>query len=372
MLSSHLSRRGFLAAAAGTCMCLGAPAGRAATEPETVNKTSKEYADLLKRLRTPDKHPKLVLEASYEKGAFDALAVDAPFVFAHDGRYYMTHIGFDGTGYRTGLASSTDLLNWTKEGLLIDRGPKGAVTEFNVALTWILREEELFGSGKLRKVDGRFLGTYHAYPRPGYEEGPACIGLCWSDDLRHWQLDEPILRSSDADAARWESGGLYKSCLAEHDGAFYLFYNAKTPDSPWVEQTGVAISHDLKTWKRHNGNPVIPVGPKGSFDDIFCSDPYVLRCGDIWTMFFYTLSSDGRARDTVAFSKDLLNWVKSNEILIDVGLPGAIDAKYAHKPAVITREGKLYHYYCAVAPAAERKRGSVEINEVRGIAVAMS
>ena len=326
--------------------------------------------DLLPRLRTPHKFPQLVVEASYKKDIFDALAVDAPFVFRHKKSFYMTYIGFDGTGYRTGLASSTDLVRWEKEGLILDRGPQGSTTEFNVALTWILRENDLFGEGRLRPVNDRYLGTYHSYPLAGYETGPAVIGLAWSNDFRKWKLKEPCLRASDAGAGDWERGGLYKSCLVEHEGTFYLFYNAKTTAAPWTEQTGVATSKDLKMWKRYEGNPIIPIGPKGSFDDIFCSDPCVVRCDKTWVMFYYTLSSDGRARDTVAFSDDLLHWRKSNEILIDVGAPGSIDSTYAHKPAVFTKDDKLYHFYCAVSPSKEKKQGEVEVNEIRGIAVA--
>ena len=44
--------------------------------------------DLLPRLRTPHKFPQLVVEASYKKDIFDALAVDAPFVFRHKKRNY--------------------------------------------------------------------------------------------------------------------------------------------------------------------------------------------------------------------------------------------------------------------------------------------
>jgi len=330
------------------------------------------YDEVLARLRTPHKHPELILKPSYKKGAYDVLAVDCPFVFRHDGRFRMTHVGFDGVGYRTGLAASDDLIHWEKQGLLVDRGPKGSVTEFNVALTWIVRENDLFGCGELKAVDGRYLGTYHAYPRPGYEVGPAAIGLCWSDDLRHWSFEEPFLRASDPGAGQWERGGLYKSCLVEHDGTYYMFYNAKTPEAPWVEQAGLVTSTDLRHWRRHDANPVIRLGPDGRFDDRFCSDPCVVRCGDVWVMFFYTLSSDGRARDSVAFSRDLLTWEKTNAILIDVGPPGSIDSKYAHKPAVFTKDGKLYHFYCAVAPPTNRTMGDVEVAEIRGIAVATS
>jgi len=355
-----MRRRGFLAIVGGCMVSLGS----GGAEPDASD------ADLLDRLRTPNKHPELVLAPSYEVGAFDALAIDCPFVFAHDGRYYMIHIGFDGVGYRTGLAQSEDLVHWKKEGLILDRGAAGSVTEYNAALTWILRDNDLFGPGTLKQVDGRYLGTYHAYPKPGYETGPAAIGLCWSDDLRHWTIDPPCLRASDPAAGAWEQGGLYKSCLVEEGGVYHMFYNAKTNTEPWIEQTGVATSTDLKTWARHEGNPVLTVGRKGSFDDTFCSDPAVARVGGTWAMFFYTLGSDGHARDSVAFSEDLTHWRKSGIILIDIGPPGSIDSRYAHKPSVIVKEHRLYHFYCAVSPMAERAVGRYKQTERRGIAMA--
>ncbi|UCH36432.1 MAG: hypothetical protein JSV65_08785 [Armatimonadota bacterium] len=326
---------------------------------------------LLEKLRTPHKHPSLVFAPSYRDGEFDSHAVDGPFVFAHDGRFYMTYIGWDGIGYRTGLASSHDLINWHREGLLIDRGPTGSATEYNAALTWILRDNDLFGSGGLKKVRGCYLGTYHAYPSAGYEAGPAVIGLCWSDDLHHWQVDEPFLHPRDGDP--WERGGLYKSCLVEHGGTFYLFYNAKNEAAgPWIEQTGAVVSTDLKRWTRLAQNPLVTVGSPGAFDDRFASDPCVLRAGDVWVMFYYGLSGDGHARDGVAFSDDLVHWEKANEVLVDVGPDGSIDSRYAHKPSAFFHDGTLYHYYCAVAPALSSRIGQVEVSEIRGIAVARS
>jgi len=324
---------------------------------------------MLDRLRTPFKHGSLVLKPSYKRGAFDSHAVDCPFLFRHGDRYYMTYVGWDAIGYRTGLASSDNLLNWRKEGMILGRGPVGSVTEFNAALTCILRDNDLYGPSSLKKVDGRFIGTYHAYPRAGYESGPGAIGLCYGDDLYHWEIQEPILRAEDGMA--WEAGGLYKSWLLEHEGTYYLFYNAKNRDRwPWIEQTGVALSNDLVHWERHGGNPVLRVGPGGSFDDLFASDPCVLRRGDAWIMFYYGNCSDGHARDSVAWSRDLLHWVKLDQILVDVGPPGSIDARHAHKPGIITRDRRLFHFCCAVSPASDPRMGEIEHNEVRGIAVA--
>ena len=343
------------------------------TRVKLVEPPKPDYSAVLETVRTPYKHPELVLSASYQSGTFDSLAVDCPFVFAHEGRYLMTYVGFDGTGYRTGLAESTDLINWTKRGLLLDRGPAGSVTEYNVALTWILRDNDLFGPGAPRKINGRYHGTYHAYPGAGYETGPAVIGLCWSEDLFNWVLNPPFLTASDPGAGLWEQGGLYKSCLVEHEGKFYLFYNAKNRETPWREQIGFVTSDDMKMWTRELGNPLIPTGNVGSVDDRFCSDPCVLRLPNgLWAMFFFTLSSDGFARESVAFSKDLIHWDKSGEKLIDVGAPGSIDSRYAHKPSMFAKDGVLYHYYCAVAPATEKRRGDVDVSEIRGITVATS
>jgi len=137
-----------------------------------------------------------------------------------------------------------------------------------------------------------------------------------------------------------------------------------------VEQTGFATSTDLEHWKRFRGNPVLPIGESGAFDEHFAFDPCVLKHEDAWVMFYYGLCSDGHARAGVAFSDDLTHWRKSEEVLIDVGSAGGIDSRYAHKPGIITRGDSLYHFYCAVAPAKDKQLGNIEQNEVRGISLA--
>ena len=51
-------------------------------------------------------------------------------------------------------------------------------------------------------------------------------------------------------------------------------------------------------------------------------------------------------------------------------IKGSIDSRYAHKPGMISRGKTLYHFYCAVAPAKDKRLGEIEHDEVRGIAVA--
>lgn len=328
----------------------------------------------LSRIVTPLREDNLLIKPSMREGSFDSLAVDCPFVFTIEGRLGMTYVGWDGVGYQTALTWSDDGENWTPGQVIFARDPKSDLREFNAALTSIVRENGLWSPGSLRLFDGWYYGTFHAYPAAGYEAGPGLIGFARSRDLLTWEECGNPLRPEDG--GDWESGGLYKSWLLEHDGLFYLYYNAKDTDDfgstavppNWIEQTGLATSPDLNVWTRHELNPVLVAGPQGAFDEIFASDPCVLRDGDMWVMFYFGLAADGHAREGFATSIDLVNWVKSGVVLLDVGAAGSIDSIHTHKPAIIARDGRLEHYYCAVAPGQVVSMRGYEQREQRGIA----
>lgn len=305
-----------------------------------------------KDLKTPYKLERLVIGPSHTPGAFDEKSVDVPFVFRHQNRFYMSYVGFDGIGYQTGLASSTNLIHWRRVGLILPRNPSFSVIRYNAALTWILRENDVFGPGALKRVHGRFLGVYSAEPGSGYETGPGVIGLCWSRDLHHWQIERPCLLPQDG--AEWERGGLYKACILEHRGLFYIFYNAKNRPTRWREQIGVATSPDLKVWTRNPANPILRNGPSGSYDERFASDPCVLQYKKQWAIFYYGLDRKGVARDLLALSPDLEHVRKCRGDLVAPGPKGSVDSTYAHKPSIIAHHGTLYHFYCAVSEATGR------------------
>jgi predicted GH43/DUF377 family glycosyl hydrolase len=314
-----------------------------------VNLTHDRTADLVARLTTPHKLGRPVLAPSRRKGDFDAEAVDCPHVFRHDGRWYMMYIGFAGQGYRTGLAVSDNLLDWERVGMILDWGPAGDCDAFGAAGTWLLRDPDLYGSQELRKHDGRYWMFYGSYDQPGYEAGYGALCAATSLDLRHWDRHpvKPLL--SPHDGADWERGTLYKSCVVPvGDGTFRLFYNAKNHNTgPWTEETGFAISTDLVHWQRYAGNPVLRLGAEGAWDSKFCSDPWVCRVDDLWAMFYFGFDF-GHAQDGIAFSEDLVTWLKWPEPILRVGPPGSLDSRHAHKPGIVWHEGVLYHFYCAV------------------------
>lgn len=339
--------------------------------------------------RTPYKYPQLILSPTGRKGDFDQRSVDDPIVFYANGAFQMLYIGWDGIGYQTGLATSSDLLHWRRTALVAPRDPASKYTKYNLALSSILRDKQLQSRGEAIKINGKYLGAWNAYPSAGYEEGAAVIGLATSDDLLHWQLTEPILTPQDG--APWEHGGLYRPDLMLDHGTYYLYYNAKTDTLPasegggWREQTGVATSTNLTTWTRYAHNPILPNGPRGSAtypaanpisatqppipdarDSRFASNPFVVQNGRNFGMFYYGFryQRPGRACEMLALGNNPYSFIKVPEILIDTGAAGTIDETFAHKPSIITYKGTLYHFYCAVSGQYP--------NEVRGIAVARS
>jgi len=151
-------------------------------------------------------------------------------------------------------------------------------------------------------------------------------------------------------AYEWEAGGLYQPFPLIYNGKFYLFYNAKNEEENWIEQTGLAISESKEPFKfaKYPNNPVLPVGDVGSWDSRFASDPWVIRIGGKWHLFYYGFNGV-HAQDGVAISDELIRWSKSpfNPIL-EVGEAGSYDEVHSHKPCVVFKGGVYYHFYCAV------------------------
>ncbi|QHT63254.1 hypothetical protein GXP70_27030 [Paenibacillus lycopersici] len=326
------------------------------------------------RYLTPYKLGRPVLAGSGQPGAYDELAVDVPFVFRHGDRFFMLHVGFNGIGYQTALAVSDNLLDWSPYGVILKRGEGSGWDSRNTAGCWLLRENELEGPAKLKKWNGRYWLVYHTYPEDGYEAGPGRIGLAWSEDesLLEWhRLPEPILTPEEG--AEWERGGLYKESLIEHEGKFYLFYNAKNrPDEHdyWIEQTGYAVSDNMTDWVRAEANPILRVS-EDRWDSRFVSDPYVVKDGDRWIMYFFGFDGS-HAQEGIAFSDNLKDWRKVEEPIIRSGEEGELDAIHAHKPSVIMHDGVLYHYYCACRPHRDGDPTCNFGNEFRCITVATS
>ena len=220
----------------------------------------------------------------------------------------------------------------------------------------------------------KWLMTYIGGEGTGYEavKAPLYVGLAWTkgdiSTAHEWEsLDKPILSIHDKDAQWWEKLTQYKSTVYwDKDktlGApFVMYYNAggHHPETNLKgERVGIALSKDMKTWKRYSGNPVFAHEADGTIT----GDAHIQKMGDVYVMFYFSAFEPSRkykAFNTFAASYDLVNWTdwKGADLIIP---SKNYDELFAHKSYVVKHDGVVYHFYCAVNNA-----------EQRGIAIATS
>lgn len=278
--------------------------------------------------------------------------IDCPTVFQmreYPGKWFMSFIGFNGQGYNTFLAESTDLAHWSKFRFMFGFGDEGQFDHGGRVLgAYLYRSYDVKAPRLLKRYRGLYWSLYGAYPHQGgYELRPGSEGVACSKDGLTWQPAKKttILSVHDKSCGDWEKDCIYQPWLVEYRSRFYDFYNAANGS---VEQTGIAWSSDLINWKRNPANPVVKVRA-GGYDEGFASDPKVFRDGDHWTMIYFGVGKGG-AHIMAAFSRDLMNWTSDPEPLYKAGgSPYGLDKQFAHKVSLVyhpvTHTG--YMYYCA-------------------------
>jgi predicted GH43/DUF377 family glycosyl hydrolase len=284
---------------------------------------------------------------------------DVPCVYQLPGqpdRWFMSFIGFNGSGYNSFVAESRDLLNWTHPRLAMGFGPAGEFDHGGTVIgAFLLESYDVRAPRVLKARDSMYWTLYGCYPRQGgYELRPGYEGVASSEDGLSWRRarDTPILSIHDPDCDEWEQDCIYQPWLVEHRGRFFNFYNAARGGT---EQTGLAFSTDLLHWMRYPANPIIRVRADG-YDSQFAADPKVFRDGAHWVMFYFGVGRGG-AHIMVAFSRDLVNWTAHPEPLYKAGgHPAGLDRQYAHKISLVYEPAAdiFYMYYCATG---EQGRG---------------
>jgi predicted GH43/DUF377 family glycosyl hydrolase len=300
-----------------------------------------------------------------------SLKIDCPTVFRKDNEWFMTYFIFDGRGYETWLAKSTDLLNWEQ---------LGKIMAFSDSIDWDANQKAGFpsledptwgGSYELKQFNGKYWMPYFGGNSQGYEKGLLSISMAYTDKdpstVHLWdRIGKPLLMATDEDARWWENSTIYKTWVLPDKGKttgypFVMYYNARGDSinpARGAERIGMAVSNDMVNWERFGNGPVIN-HHKG-----ISGDAVVQKIGDVWVMFYFGAfwpdRKDHDAFNRFACSYDLVHWTDwEGEDLIAPSEP--FDNWFAHKSCLVKHDGIVYHFYCAVNK-----------NEDRGIAVATS
>ncbi len=127
-----------------------------------------------------------------------------------------------------------------------------------------------------------------------------------------------------------------------HEGLYYMYYCAGDPDNTKYK-IHLATSENLWDWQRHPANPLV-------IDGYDARDPFILRVGDQWVMYYTATSKPEGGNHTVAAvtSTDLIHWSGKRVVYTDpeVGTWGG-----PTESPVVIRRGP--YYYLFIGPGAD-------------------
>jgi predicted GH43/DUF377 family glycosyl hydrolase len=172
----------------------------------------------------------------------------------------------------------------------------------------------------------------------GYDGKMWRTGITFSVDGLLWNGDEKVLAP---DPSTWEGDYIAANGTAVYDRGRYLYWY-QAGRNPRI---GLAISVDAKRWSKHP-NPVLRTGPRGSWDERGVADPYVIRQGEFYYMYYLGEDRARRQRLGVARSVDGITWTKYRDgPILELGAPGAFDELGLGEPAVWSQHGWYWMLY---------------------------
>jgi predicted GH43/DUF377 family glycosyl hydrolase len=177
-------------------------------------------------------------------------------------------------------------------------------------------------------------------------------GLATSPDGMRWSKVGAVL---EPDPASWEGDYIAANGSALwHAGEFLYWYQAGPREQP---RLGLARSPDGRRWTR-TVRPVLETGPRGSWDERGVADPYVIRTGRQFYLFYLGQDRAQRQRLGIARSRDGVSWEKlrGNPVL-EPGAYGSFDEFGLGEPAVWVSQGRYWMLYTGRDASENRRLG---------------
>ncbi len=182
--------------------------------------------------------------------SWDDYRVYFPTVFLVDTIFHMLYSGLDGTNLRIGRATSPDGITWTKDALnpILDLGPAGSWDAVGLVSEIVLFDGFIYHLW--------YTGIDDQVHRIGHATSPD--GIVWTKD----STNNPVM--SVGSATSWD----YPRVQGIHiifDGAIYQMWYSGGDFFDW--RIGYATSVNGISWTKFENNPILEVGPAGSWDD---------------------------------------------------------------------------------------------------------
>lgn len=265
---------------------------------------------------------------------FDSVRANYCSVIKSGSLFIMAYSGYNNTKYEIGYATSTDGLSWVKQNNLSPVILLGASGKFDSAHALV----------PFMYLNGTLIQTWY---RSGVNSGRIGYAAC--------QLASPSATATTQNSIIGETfcygnSGKFDASIARfgcviYDSSIYKQWYVGYSSN---NQIGYATSLDGKAWiRQNNGDPVLPLGVSGKFDDTETSMCCVINDSGTYKMWYTgCYSSDSKYRIGYATSADGIYWTRQNSgnAVLDLGAGGKFDSYSVAAPCVI-KDGATYRMW---------------------------
>jgi len=176
------------------------------------------------------------------------------------------------------------------------------------------------------------------------------FGHATSIDGVEWTMDSnnPVL-SSFGEPGDWDET-IWNHPAVVYDGSqFHMWYGGQDADG--TVRGGYATSPDGSTWTKYVGNPVLEVGPPGSWDARQTMPGAAIIDGETFKLWYSGWGGTGGSQIGYAESEDGIEWTKLPDPVVEIDrFPGARELGVG-LPSVVF-DGSRYHmWYQAFDPS---------------------
>lgn len=178
----------------------------------------------------------------------------------------------------------------------------------------VLAPEPHSGEGGYIAANGSALfdsGEFWYWYQSGAKDTPR-IGLARSSDGRHWRKSKfPVIGYGPRGS--WDERGLADPYVIKAGAYFYLFYLGQ--DRARRQRLGLARSPDGEHWQKLRSSPILEPGPYGSFDEMGLGEPALWVAHGYYWMLYTGRDAHESRRLGMARSTDGVHWERQPPVI---------------------------------------------------------
>jgi len=300
---------------------------------------AKSYPDgrPVARHRLAAKDQGRVLRHGGGPGRCDYLGARDVWVWEHGGTYYMHYDGAGPTGWLTCLATSTDLVHWTKKGPALGLGGPGEEDSASASYGITYRHGDTWHMF--------YLGTPHTSPPPDLIPAFPYLTL----KAKSNSPLGPWTKQKDVTPFRPKPGTYYSVTASpgqviRHGDEYLMFFSAST-DRPIMRTLSIARTEDLNGPWKIDPAPIVP--PEEQVEN---SSLYYEPSNRTWFLFTNHVGLEGfEYTDAVwvYWTKDLNRWNPEHKAVVLDGTNCTWSSKCIGLPSVVRVKDRLAILYDA-------------------------